>query len=197
MTLSIEQQKKVEENMRLVGKVIKDKVHGTNQYGIYSYDDLFQIGCIGLCKAAATDKGGHFSTYAYRLIWNEICDALIYANRRKETELLIEYESLSTDLKKDESANSLQDYLSYDAFDTSESLLELADIIRRARANAVPTVQKGIDALLMMQQGYSSREIGERMGAAPNLVTAWISKARKYLKACPELQLIHSDGGGM
>ena len=42
---------------------------------IYSHDDLYQIGCIGLCKAAATDKGGCFSTYAYRLIWNEICDA--------------------------------------------------------------------------------------------------------------------------
>lgn len=40
------------------------------------YDDIFRIGCIGLCKAAATDKGGTFFTYAYRLIWNEICDAL-------------------------------------------------------------------------------------------------------------------------
>ena len=48
--------------MGLVGKVIKDKVHGVNGLGIYTYDDLFQIGCIGLCKAAATDKGGCFST---------------------------------------------------------------------------------------------------------------------------------------
>ena len=37
MKLTQEQQKKVEQNMRLVGKVIKDKVHGTNQLGIYSY----------------------------------------------------------------------------------------------------------------------------------------------------------------
>ena len=67
--------------MGLVGKVIKDKVHGLGQAGMLSYDDLFQIGCIGLCKAAATDKGGTFSTYAYRLIWNEICDALIKLSR--------------------------------------------------------------------------------------------------------------------
>lgn len=40
MKLTQEQQKKVEQNMRLVGKVIKDKVHGTNQLGIYSYDDI-------------------------------------------------------------------------------------------------------------------------------------------------------------
>ena len=66
----------VTENLRLVHKVIHDKVHSPQQLGMFSYDDLFQIGCIGLCKAAATDKGGVFSTYAYRLIWNEICSAL-------------------------------------------------------------------------------------------------------------------------
>ena len=42
----------------LVHQVIHDKVHGYDQWGFYTYDDLFQTGCIGLCKAAATDKGG-------------------------------------------------------------------------------------------------------------------------------------------
>jgi len=49
--------------------------------------------------------------------------------------------------------------------------------------------------MIMMQQGYSSREIGEKMDAAPNLVTAWVSKARKYLRTCPELQVRYSNGG--
>ena len=87
MILTAEQREKVEQNIRLVQKVINDKVHGPYQLGIYTYDDIFQIGCIGLCKAAATDKGGTFSTYAYRLIWNEICDALIYSTKRQATEL--------------------------------------------------------------------------------------------------------------
>ena len=78
MTLTKEMQKKVEENMGLVGKVISDKIHGFDTPNFYSYDDLFQIGCIGLCKAAYSDCGGTFSTYAYRLIWNELCDALRY-----------------------------------------------------------------------------------------------------------------------
>ena len=65
MRLTCEQQTIVEENMGLVGKVIKDKVHGLGQDTAFCYDDLFQIGCIGLCKAAATDKGGCFSTYAF------------------------------------------------------------------------------------------------------------------------------------
>ena len=77
MKLSEENQRKVEENLGLVHKVINDKVHGPYQLGIYTREDLFQIGCIGLCKAAATDKGGNFSTYAYRLIWNQIKQSLM------------------------------------------------------------------------------------------------------------------------
>ena len=64
MTLSQSQQRKVEENLGLVGKVIKDKVHDPGRNSIYSYDDLYQIGCIGLCKAAYSDRGVCFSTYA-------------------------------------------------------------------------------------------------------------------------------------
>lgn len=93
MKLDKEQQKRVEENLGLVGKVIKDRVHGLDRNGIFTYEDLYQIGCIGLCKAAATDRGsGSFSTYAYRLIWNEICDALIAGNKRQAHEILTDEE---------------------------------------------------------------------------------------------------------
>ena len=85
--------------------------------------------------------------------------------------------------------------LSYNPQSLPEDRLELENIIRRARTAAVPTVQKGIDAMLMMQEGYSSREIGARMGATPNLVTAWVSKARKYLKEYPELRTLNTNGG--
>ena len=90
MTLTERQQRIVEANMGLVGRVLKDKVHGLGQEGAFTYDDLFQIGCIGLCKAAATDKGGCFSTYAYRLIWNEICDTLVKTTRINQNETVME-----------------------------------------------------------------------------------------------------------
>ena len=139
MKLSEERPQKVEENLGLVHKVINDKVHGPYQLGIYSREDLFQIGCIGLCKAVATDKGGNFSTYAYRLIWNQICDALIYSTRRQANEV------------------------TYD--------------------EAPPSTVKGIEAIRLMADGYTCREIGEQMGASDKVVAAWISKARKFLKA--------------
>ena len=144
MILSAEQRRRVEENMGLVGKVIKDKVHDTNRCGIYTYDDLYQIGCLGLCKAAATDKGGTFSTYAYRLIWNEICDALIYANRRNETVIAVIYDALAY-----RAGNELDgSKLLWDTLCSTDSILypELKVTIEEAQKNAAPTIQKGIEA---------------------------------------------------
>ena len=162
MTLTAIQQRKVEENMGLVHQVIKDKVHGYNQWGFYTYDDLFQIGCVGLCKAAATDKGGTFSTYAYRLIWHEICaDVMPY--------------------KKVETENG--EFL-------SGLRIDLFQALSSARREAPPSTAKGIDAMVMMSQGYTSSEIGERMGASAKLVCAWVSKARKFLKERPETEAI-------
>ena len=174
MKLSPDRQRIVEENLGLVGKVIRDKVHGINQMGMFDYYDLYQIGCIGLCKAAATDRGGNFSTYAYRLIWNEICDALVYASKRQETELQI--------LDRPGIGSSS---------DPLEQILLQAEVkagVEKARKTANPCTRKGIDALLLMADGYTCGEIGARMHAAPNLVTAWMSKARKHLRRQPELQ---------
>ena len=176
MTLTEKQQKLVEENMGLVGKVIKDKVHGTNQIGLYSYDDLFQIGCLGLCKAAATDKGGCFSTYAYRLIWNSICDALIYATRRQDTEILTD------DCTLHEASDSDEFF--------SELKFDLDTALKHAKKNASPSIQKGIAALMLLSQDYSSIEVGEKLHMSPNTVRAMASKARKYLRSCPEISLL-------
>lgn len=167
MKLNEEYQKKVEENLGLVHKVINDKVHGPYQLGIYSREDLFQIGCIGLCKAAATDKGGNFSTYAYRLIWNQICDALIYSTRRQANETTYDVTPYTT-----EPCNT-----------DIELGIAIEQALEKAIQDAPPSTAKGIEAIRLMSEGYTCREIGNRMGATDKLVTAWISKARKFLKA--------------
>ncbi len=55
-----------------------------------------------------------------------------------------------------------------------------------AKAEALPHVVKGIDAMLLLAKGYTCREIGEEMGASDDLVSAYMSKARKYLKGLTE-----------
>ena len=151
--MNAEERKKAEENMGLVHKVISDKVHGTFQYGMYSREDLFQIGCIGLCKAVVSDRGGCFSTYAYRLIWNEICDALVSSTRNGKRETVVDV------------------------------LPETGDFYDHE------------DKELQIEKGYTSREIGERFGVKANLVCAWVSKARKYLRNQEELRQMAEEYG--
>ena len=138
------------------------------------YDDIFQIGCIGLCKAAATDKGGTFSTYAYRLIWNEICDALIYSTRRQAAE----FSSDMIPLVAEEPTVSIADVATQ---------LDVQAALKAAKQEASPCVVKGIEAMIQMTKGRSSKEIGNEFGVSANLVCAWVSKARKYLKSRPEI----------
>ena len=171
MTLTERQQRIVEANMGLVGRVIKDKVHGLGQEGAFTYDDLFQIGCIGLCKAAATDKGGCFSTYAYRLIWNQICDALIYSTRRMGIETPCDTLPVMPEEIEDIAG------IGYDV----EELLD------KAEAAAPPSTAKGIRALRLMAEGYTCKEIGEQYNASDKLVCAWMSKARKFLRNRPDI----------
>ena len=176
-----DQQYLVERNMGLVGKVIKDKVHGLGQLGVPSYEDLYQIGCIGLCKAAISDKGGCFSTYAYRLIWNEICDELIRATRLSGKEQ--PFDSLEDPI----------DDIQKDALDTFDLRLAL----QQAKDSAQGVTAKGIHCLELTAQGYSSQEIAAIVHAEAATVRMWMTKARRYLRSIPELrQYAYSEVAG-
>ena len=174
MTLTSAQAQVVEENMGLVGKVIKDKVRQLGQPGTPCYDDLFQIGCIGLIKAAITDKGGTFSTYAYRLIWNEIRDELV-----RNTRLVLNEQPANTIEILSQTFEQVLDPL---------ETLDLRDIFKQAKKQARGGTARGIECLELTVQGYSSQEIGTIVGADPGAVRMWMTRARKYLKSIPELQ---------
>lgn len=173
MRLNEKERRLVEDNINLVHKVINDKVKCMNLISAYSREDLFQIGCIGLCKAAATDKGGRFSTYAYRLIWNEICDALIANSRKWSKEVAVDI--MPEDISSNENIGV-------------ELKLIFNDIISNSDKQIPPSTRKGIEALLLMEDGYTCKEIGYRYSVKANLITAWISKARKYLRSITELK---------
>lgn len=173
MTLTERQQRIVEENMGLVGRVIKDKVHGLGQEGAFTYDDLFQIGCIGLCKAAATDKGGCFSTYAYRLIWNEICDTLVKTTRINQNETIME-------------ANEIMRGVQENIPDPLEAS-ELKQILESARNSADGVTAKGIQCLMLSARGYTSSDLAHIFNANASAVRMWMTKGRRYLKDFPEL----------
>ncbi len=53
--------------------------------------------------------------------------------------------------------------------------------------------ERGIDALLLMHEGYTAKEIAVCTGQSPNLVTATVSKARKILRTVPELKQLYNE----
>lgn len=198
MHLSREQQQLVEDNLALVRKVISDKVHGAGSIGIFTYEDLYQIGCIGLCKAAYNDKYQYaynqenayseekpcFSTYAYRLIWNEICTMLAYATKVR-AESVIDPDDVITSVEMTGIDEDIAD---------ADFRAALECVLDSASKSVTGVTAKGIQALKYMAQGYTSTEIANMMGGAScHHVTAWISKARKYLQSYPKLvKLIES-----
>lgn len=175
MKLTELQKQQVEENMGLVGKVIRDRVHGLGQPGMPEYEELFQIGCIGLCKAAATDKGGHFSTYAYRLIWNEICDYLIKVNRLSGRECSFDDEvgeNLTYTMRPSESVDAT---------------------LNQMCAGVSQSIRNGVQVLRYLANGYSYDEIAVRMKVKVPTLRQWVSRARKTLRQQPALKEIAAD----
>ena len=99
-----EQAKQFEENMRLVPFVLRRWFKAYRDIG--DYDDVLQIGHIGLMRAVESykpDKGFSFSTYAVKCIRNEILQSLRQARARPPT--------TSLDALMDEEGMTLLDIL--------------------------------------------------------------------------------------
>ena len=73
--------------------------------------------------------------------------------------------------------------------------IEYVETINKIKKDAPNGIAKGIDALLMSAvDGYSCKEIGERLNMRTNLVTAQMSKARKYLREISEFNTLYIAG---
>lgn len=168
-------EKLVEDNLGLVHHFIKKYVRLSGDMGAYSYEDLYQVGCIGLWKAAQSYAPGRakFSTYAYLLIRNEIYNELLRQNKfSREISLPDVYDSgelLHIAEKELDPADNL-------------TVINLPEILQKAKEATSDTTRKGIIALEMMLKGMKCREIAAQMQVPVNHVTAWIAKARKYLR---------------
>lgn len=194
MKLNKEQQEKVLENVRLVGQVIKDKVHDVNKLGICSYEDLIQIGYIGLCKAVYTDKGGYcFSTYAYRLIWQEICDALIKYSKIQKREVTFPIIKTSMRSRGEIGAETQMEMNRRNSLDTS---VVFRNAMNAVEQRATPAILKGIYAVRYVSDGYNSREIGRIMNVSDGKVRMWITRARRYLSSQPEILEVAEEFAG-
>lgn len=114
--MTTEQENLVESNLRLVGHTIRK--YYPKDLPIGDRDDVWQIGCVGLCKAAMTyepERGFTFATYAVKCIRTEIQHELrkLQAMRRSTDESVLsldvpigEDDAVFSDLIPDPSADT-------------------------------------------------------------------------------------------
>lgn len=148
MDMTKQQQQLVEDNMKLVYSVMHKK------FPHFIHDeDLVQAGMLGLCHAGKTyceDKGA-FSTYAFKSIYNTICNELRRRNKSKGVDII----SLDYELDgKDGEPMKIEDII------PGEQDVEFVDISELY--NKVSPLDKRI--LELREQGFTKADVARKLG---------------------------------
>jgi len=148
-------------------------------YGL-GYDDLYQEGCMWLCRAAAEyDRNqAQFETYAQVVVKNGLLSYCkkIY-NEQKNVITMSEICSYSDDNIKDIAdcaANNVYDEFVFDYV--------VSDLFETVKFEYKGVTRLGIEALELKFKGYTGVEIAQLWGVEQNHIGAWISRAKKKLR---------------
>lgn len=181
MILTKAQEKIFEENKKLVHTAIKTYISNPGKYGINDYDDLVSIGEYALCKAICTYKENKaaFSSYAINVIRNHLYNTIRDANELSDTSLSItdNYVELNANLAYNNITSMTDDIMMKDGL----------DIITDCSEKYGGIAGKGAEALKLTLLGYSCKDIAKMYGVEDNVITSWISRARKKLQKEPAL----------
>lgn len=131
----------------------------------YDEDDLFQIGCIGLIKAARSydpSKKAKFATYAAKCIRNELYTACQQARKSQVVEVV----GLNSELLQKRSQELLSPV---------EHNALMNDLIRK-----VSELDDGV--VQMTIAGKSQEAIGSELGLSQSYVSRKLRRAREQLR---------------
>jgi len=172
-TLNDKQQRMVEENLSLVEIILRKNIHPNENIRGMEYDELYQCGCLALCKAAAEYNGTvKFATFAGTVIRNAMIDqcrcAMAYYNK-----------TLSIDETLTDDEDTFAGMTASEESGPEDPLFceELLALVQAAKKKHTGAVLKGIEAIELRVKGYTGAEIAKMYGVKNNNVTSWISKA--------------------
>jgi len=145
-----------------------------------SYDDLFQEGCLCLCKAAASYDGvkAKFITYAQVVVRNGLLTYCTNLNRRSINTISI------SDLPQDpgDSDENISGNMVEDEYDLLHSEETVFNLLQSVKPEYEGVARLGIEALELKIKGYTGAEIARLWGVEQNLLGAWISRAKEKLR---------------
>lgn len=180
--MDIDQRKLVEENVNLVKQVIARSISPNECIAGLGYEDLYQEGCVALCKASGSysKKEIPFAAYARSVIKNALIDYCRGIENRHAREGPVDLEQIDECLLSDCANISAPEKLDF-------TLQDAIKLLNDVGTNYTGSMKKGVDALKLRLYGMSGKEIASLYGTRPQLVGAWISKAAKKLRGNSEV----------
>lgn len=175
------ERKLTEDHLSIVAKVIQTLTCGCRYVSYDERQDLLQIGNLALCKAAMNYDGNRpFETYAKVVIRNAIYD--YWRSLQKERTYTCSMDAIADNETDTSYQQLLADISSLQNWEQEHNLRSIYEYLQTLQNVNCTTIKKGIQALLLQQNGYTSQEISKHYGVPASHVRAWKSKARKYLQ---------------
>ena len=175
------ERKLTEDHLSIVAKVIQTLTCGCRYVSYDERQDLLQIGNLALCKAAMNYDGNRpFETYAKVVIRNAIYD--YWRSLQKDRTYTCSMDAIADNETDTSYQQLLADTSSLQNLEQEHNLRSIYEYLQTLQNVNCTTIKKGIQALLLQQNGYTSQEISKHYGVPASHVRAWMSKARKYLQ---------------
>ena len=162
-----EQETMVENNMALVTHIV------TKFNGVAEFDDLFQVGCIGLIKAVRAfdeSKGFAFSTFATPAVRNEI---LIYLRRERNR---IKTSSLNK-IISDENMYEVGDLIASD-FSLDDEIV-CRDLLKHLNIELGKLNARDRKIVIWYINGYKQPDIAKQIGVSQSQISRIIRGFRE------------------
>lgn len=190
MHLNQEQQKLVSKHLFVVEDVIKYCINTNESIQGMGWDDLYQSGCIFLCKAALKydDSRSQFKTFAQACIKNGLLDICRKINRDLNMQLFQLNDIIpgTDDLK-------YADVIVASTEEETDNIFSSETIdkqLQKIKQNYGGITLKGIEALELRYKGFTGKEIAELYGVPTKHIFAWISRAKSKLNNTGDMKIL-------
>ena len=175
-TLNDLQRQRVEDHLALVEQVLRRSIKTNETVDGMGHDDLYQEGCIALCRAAVSyrEEMGAFPAYARTVIRNYLLDRCREIQSARKNLPLLSLDAFA-EMGAPEPVSP---------FHTEDLISDVSSdaLLSHFRNRYHGTARLGIEAMELRVRGYSCTDIAKLYQKKPNYIGACISRAAEKLR---------------
>lgn len=175
-TLNDLQRQRVEDHLALVEQVLRRSIKTNETVDGMGHDDLYQEGCIALCRASVSyrEEMGAFPAYARTVIRNYLLDRCREIQSARKNLPLLSLDAFA-EMGAPEPVSP---------FHTEDLISDVSSdaLLSHFRNRYHGTARLGIEAMELRVRGYSCADIAKLYQKKPNYIGACISRAAEKLR---------------